>query len=792
LKEFQTRLSETPHTWMEWSASQLLQNTPLHPIAEWGRQRFDIGEAPAERLAELEKVLKAVGLDAIAPLVAPLLDIPLPPSRVETGAPDDLRRRQLAAIESWILAGSRVQPLVLAFEDLQWSDPTSLDLLSAVAESGAQAPLYILATARSEFQAPWRPRAHHALITIPPLNRANVRRMIGALAARAPLSKHIIDTISERSGGVPLFVEEVTRLLLERSQQSDVEAIPPTLQQSLSARLDNLGAEREIAEMGAVLGREFSYALLRDVAGLPDASLQASLARLTNANILLGDGAAPEARYRFRHALIQDAAYENLIRSDRQALHMRAAEVLRDSAGAPGSHEPEAIAHHFTQAGEEDLAIEWWGKAGDQALRRSAFREAVSHLGKAIELADERASDSDPAIAAGRRLKLQSDYAQAVMWSKGFAAEETKAAFARVRELAALCGNAEERFNEYIGRWVRSYTRGELVAARDTAEAFLREAEAEDRAMEAGAARRVLGLTCLSQGEFAAARSHLERTLHDYDPERDRESRFRFSVDTGSAAAAYVALAAWHLGDVDCAAAMMDRAVAGALEIGHIPTIVNVHAFKTRLDVRRDDPAAALHSVEVQVRLARAHAMSLYVVFGDVIASWARAREIGGAEGAKDFRRALAVYMDQGAKADAPYLHGLLGNFVAQSGDPAGALALVDEGLRLADETGEHWSDPELYRFRGEVLQAAGPAARARAEQAFEAAIAIARQQESRSFGLRAALALAKLRQSSDRRVDAAAALTPALQRFSPTPAMPEIVEARALLAALNAPRLLT
>ena len=186
LKEFQTRLSETPHTWIEWSASQLLQNTPLHPIAEWGRQRFDIGEAPAERLAELEKVLKAIGLEAIAPLVAPLLDIPLPPSRVETGAPDDLRRRQLAAIKSWILAGSRVQPLVLAFEDLQWSDPTSLDLLSALAKSGAQAPLYVLATARNEFQAPWRPRAHHALIAIPPLNRANVRRMIGALAARDP------------------------------------------------------------------------------------------------------------------------------------------------------------------------------------------------------------------------------------------------------------------------------------------------------------------------------------------------------------------------------------------------------------------------------------------------------------------------------------------------------------------------------------------------------------------------------------------------------------------------------
>ena len=229
-----------------------------------------------------------------------------------------------------------------------------------------------------------------------------------------------------------------------------------------------------------------------------------------------------------------------------------------------------------------------------------------------------------------------------------------------------------------------------------------------------------------------------------------------------------------------------------ALEIGHIPTIVNVHAFKTRLDVRRDDPAAALHSVEVQVRLAKTHAMSLYIVFGDVIASWARVREIGGAEGAKDFRRALAAYLDQGAKADAPYFHGLLGKFVAQSGDPAGALSLVDEGLRLADETGEHWSDPELYRFRGEILQAADPTATEQAEQAFEAAIAIARQQKSRSFGLRAALALAKLRQSSSRRADAVAALMSALKRFSTTPAMPEIVEASALLAALDAPLLST
>jgi class 3 adenylate cyclase/tetratricopeptide (TPR) repeat protein len=794
LREFRARLSVMPYSWADWNCSQLLQNSPLHPIAEWGRQRFDTAEAPAERLAELEKALAAVGLEAIAPVVAPLLDIPLPSSRVETVAPDELRRRQFAAVESWIMTGTRVQPLILAVEDLQWSDPTTLDLLCTLAESGAGAPFFIVATARPEFRAPWSPRPHHALIALEPLDSNEVRMMVDALASGGSLTRNIVDYVSERTGGVPLFVEEVTRLILERGEQSGVDAIPPTLQQSLAARLDGLGSARETAEIAAVLGREFSYALLHDVSGLPDTSLQASLARLAGADILVAAGAPPQASYRFKHALIQDAAYETLIMRDRQALHLRAAEALRDSGDARAPVKPEAIAYHFTQAGRADLAIEWWAKAGDEALRHSAFREAIAHLGKAIELADEWESTHAPAAfpASSRRLKLQSDYAQALMWSKGFAVEETKAAFARVRELAAQSGNAGERFSEYNGRWVRSYTRGELRSARKAAESFLSEAEAENRAMEAGAARRVLGLTCLSQGEFASARSHLEKALADYDPNRDRESRLRFNVDTGPAAAAYLALALWHLGDVERASALMDHAVAQALEAGHVPTVVNVHAFKARLDVRRDDPAAAMRAVEVHASLVRQHAMALYPAFGDVIASWARGRTTGGAAGAADYRRNLAIYMNQGAKADAPYFHGLLGKFVAESGDRAGALALVDQGLRFAHETGEHWSDPELYRIRGEVLSTAGPARLAAAEDAFETAIAVARGQASRIFGLRAALALAKLRTSNLRSAEAAAALAAALEGLSPTPSIPEIDEALTLLEALKTPHLMS
>ena len=248
--EFRSGLGETPHTWVEWSSSQLLQNTPFHPIVEWGRQRF-VGDLPAEqRFADLENTLRLIGLDAVenAPLLAPLVDIPLPPDRKPTLAPEELRRRQLAALVAWVLAGARSQPVALAFEDLQWADPSSLDLMRALAERGGQAPLLIIATARPEFRPTWSLRSHHSVISLAPLDRVQVRQMVGELASLHALSKEVMDGVSERTGGVPLFIEEVTRLLLERGEQGGVQAIPPTLRQSLAARLDRLGPAREVAQ----------------------------------------------------------------------------------------------------------------------------------------------------------------------------------------------------------------------------------------------------------------------------------------------------------------------------------------------------------------------------------------------------------------------------------------------------------------------------------------------------------------------------------------------------------------
>jgi hypothetical protein len=525
LDEFRSKLTETLHTWSEWSASQLLQNTPLHPISEWGRQRFGVDDAPAEqRLADLENTLRLVGLDPVeyAPLLAPLVDIPLPPARAASLPPEELRRKQLAAMTAWVLAGARSQPIILAFEDLHWADPTSLDLLRTLAERGAQAPLLLLATTRPEFRSPWSLRPHHSLISLSPLDRAGVARMVGEISASHALSKDVIEGVNERTGGVPLFVEEVTRLLLERGEQGGVQAIPPTLQQSLAARLDRLGPAREVAQIGAVLGRDFAYTLLRDIADLDEPALQVSVDRLADADLLFVEGAPPQASYRFKHALIQDAAYDSLLKSRRQALHRRAAELLRDDPERAVA-EPEVIAHHFTQGGLEDLAIEWWGKAGDQALRRSAFQEAIAHLGKAIAMADRAEGTSPPRVlastaSAGQRLKLQTSLGQAMIYSRGFASDESKSVFVHARTLAAGVGDASERFDAYFGLLVGSVMRGELSLARETAESFLHDAENEGRMTEASVARRNVGAARFYQGDLIGGRTNLGEALRIYDP----------------------------------------------------------------------------------------------------------------------------------------------------------------------------------------------------------------------------------------------------------------------------------
>ena len=786
IEEFRARLGETPHTWTEWSSSQLLQNTPLHPVAEYGRQRFGADLPAEQRLADIENALHLVGLDAVAyaPLLAPMVDIPLPKERAPNFAPEELRRRQLAAMTAWILAAARTQPVVLAFEDLHWADPTSLDLMRTLADRGAQAPLLIIATTRPEFRPPWSVRSHHSVISLSPLDRAQVARMVGKLASRHALSKEVIEGMSERTGGVPLFVEEVTRLLLERGEQGGPQAIPPTLQQSLAARLDRLGEAREVAQIGAVLGRDFSYRLLDAVAGAEPGRLRAALDRLAESDLVIVEGAPPSGSYRFKHALIRDAAYDSLLKSRRQTLHHRAADAL-----VAADAEPEVIAHHFTKAGLDDLAIEWWGKAGDQALRRSAFQEAVAHLGKAIEMADKGATvwpAPDGGAAPTHRLTpLRIAYGNALLQARGYGAPETTQAFAKARESASVDKDALGRLSADYGLWTSSYTRGQLPSMRAHAVAFLNDAEASPDSPEACVAHRAVGITCWFAGEYCEARDHLERALALFQPGRDDDLAFRFGHDAGVGAMLYLAITLWPLGDVTRSIALVESARERLESITHVGTRAQGKCHAALFELMRGDHARATPNALELVRLAREYNLPFWRASGVFLEGWVTAATGAVGSGLEDMRGGAELLREQNLLWFDGLLKITLAEAEARAGDSDRAVAILDEALAASDRTGYRAFEAELHRARGEMLLRRNSTDPAPAEEAFLTAIAVAKHQATRSFELRAALPLAKLYQSTARPADAHAVLEPALEGFSPTPEFPEIAKALELAAAI-------
>ncbi len=788
IQEFHAQLGETPHTWVEWSSSQLLQNTPLHPIVEWARLRFGGADAPdGQGLADLENTLRLVGLDVDK--YAPPLSALLAERQVAAFTPEELRRRQLEAISAWILAGARSQPIVLAFEDLHWADPTSLDLMRMLAERGAQAPLLAIATGRPEFRPPWNISAHHSAISLSPLDRAQVARMVSQLASRHALSQEVVEGVSERSGGVPLFVEEVTRLLLERRVEGGAPAIPPTLQQSLAARLDRLGPAREIAQIGAVLGRNFPHALLQAVADLDEAELWSALERLAEADILFIEGDGLRANYRFKHALIQDAAYESLLKSRRRALHRRAAELLRDNPERAAA-EPEAIARHFTEAGLDDLAIEWWGKAGDQALRRSAFQEAIAHLGKAIAMADKadataRQATGRSASANQRLAQLHVAYGNALIAARGYAAPETTEAFARARESASGGKDATEKLAGVYGLWVGGYVRGELPSMRAHAQAFLDDVAARPDSPEAAVAHRVAGITCWFAGGYREARDHFARALEVFKPGRDDDLAFRFGFDPGVGAMGYLASALWPLGEVDRAISLIDRMQSRSAEITHAGTLAFARLHTALFESMRRDPARVESNASELARLAREHKLAFHGAAAAFLEGWVKAQS-GTPGGLEEMRRAheqvrqqrVLTFLDLGTIA--------LAEAEARAGDLQRAGVLLDEALETDERASCRAFEAELRRARGEIQLLRDPTDPAPAEDAFLAAIAVAKQQGTRSFELRAALSLAKLYAATGRPARAHAVLAPALEGFSLTSKFPESEEALEIIAAVE------
>ena len=444
LQRLHEQIMETPHTWVEAAAGALYQNTPFYPVSELlrGLLTWRGDEPPEEQLAQLQSALELAGLKAseAVSLIAPLLNLPLPAKYPPLSlSPEQQRRRLLATLVEWALGAARVQPIVIAIEDLHWADPSTLELLQLLVEQGATARLLLLHTARPEFRAAWPLRTHHTQITLNRLSSRNVRTMVGQVAAQKALTEETVAAVVERTGGVPLFVEELTRAVLESGDAKLTgREIPVTLHDSLMARLDKMGPAKEVAQLGAVIGSEFSYELLHAVHPLAEEDLRRALRGLADAELLYVRGLAPEATYQFKHALIRDAAYEALLKSRRKDLHRLVASTIDDKFAAFKEAHPEVPARHWTEAGETEPAIAEWSKAGKAAEARNAFREALESYQQAMALLTLLPESPERDL---RELELRELVVQMLNVTRGYAAPETREATERAAVLAEKSGN---------------------------------------------------------------------------------------------------------------------------------------------------------------------------------------------------------------------------------------------------------------------------------------------------------------------------------------------------------------
>ena len=795
IEEFHAKLNETPHTWAEFSCSQLLQNTPLHPIADWGRQRFGSADTAAEkRLADLESTLALVKLDhplENAALLAPLLDIPLPADRALALPPEELRRRQLAALTNWWMIGARAQPAVTVVEDLHWADPTTLDLLRGIAERGARAPLFVLITARPEFRAPWGVRSHHSMISLAPLNHDQVQHMVGELAALHALPKEIVDGMTERTGGVPLFVEEVTRLLLERGERNDIHAIPPTLQQSLMARLDRLGPAREVAQIGSVIGRDFSYALLRAVAGMDDTPLQAAIDRLVDADILLAQGLPADADYRFKHALIQDAAYENLLKSRRQVLHRRVGETLRDQFAGTAAAEPELLAHHFTRAGMTEVAVEWWGKAGQGSLARSALVEAAGQFTRAL---DQIATLPGTPALRREQIKLQVGLITPLVHVKGWSALETKAAAERARlliEQAEALGEPPEDplllFSVLYGVFIASVGAFNGDVTRDIAARTLELAEKQSASFPRVLGHNNLGGSLLLLGDVAEARTHFDQAIALYDPAAHRSLAARFGEDQTVATLVLRSRVLWLLGYPDAALRDTDDALKNARETGQAASLMIALGWSSvPLTLYRDYSRATALAQE-QCALADEKDATQWRVNGylNQVALFALTGDASNA--VQLITSGITALRPTGVTVGMPWwlLHlAIAHTHVGQLDD---AWRYIGEAVKTIEATKERWCEAEVNRIAGEIALKSPEPDGGKAEANFEHALSVARQQQAKSWELRACMSLARLWRDQGKVQQARELLAPVYGWFTEGFDTRDLKEAKALLDELAA-----
>lgn len=784
------------HRRVRYQCSPYHTNSALHPfIAQLERAAgITSQDTPGQTLDKLEAML-ALGTQQVAsvtPLIAALLSITTGERYPPLGlTPAQQRRQTFAALLDQLEGLARHQPLLIVCEDMHWADATTLELFDLAVDRIRGLPILVLMTFRPEFEPPWAGLANVSLLQLERLDRQDTRALVEEVAIGRQVPREMMTQIINKTDGIPLFVEELTKMVMESGLLVESAgryrldnplpplAIPETLQDSLMARLDRLAPVKEVAQIGAAIGRDFSYTLLRCVAGRDELTLNAALAQLEQAELLLRRGTPPEASYSFKHALVQEAAYESLLKSRRQLLHKHIGDVLRDQFPSMAETEPEVVAFHFTQAGLGGVALEWWRKAGQQALKRSAYSEAIAHLGKAVAIADELPDAPDRVMS---RLHLQIAYGRALRGSLGHSAPETVAAWTRARQFASGINDPVELAPIHSGLFNACLTHGEIAPMRQLADAII---DVADRRPESPVAAVVAhwtsGVTCWFGGEYLDARMHLEQALAIYGAEPDPATFKASALDLPFVVMRFLALVLWPLGAIDRARRLAAEAVSGS---GEQRALAQANALVHRA-VFDGLCGGMLEQTEtiLALGLARDHTMPLYVAAGTYLNGLAKWRAGDRMVGRTEMRRGWTLLHENDCYLCEPFWGMHVAVADAEAGQLEAGLEILRELIIWAQQSGQHWLDAELHRVQGELLLRHDAPNLSGAEDAFNRALEIARHQQTRTFELRSALGLARLHNTNVRPEAVSAVLAPVLAEFGAgRQDLPEIQEAEGLL----------
>jgi TOMM system kinase/cyclase fusion protein len=795
-------VSTEPQAWLTpCQCSPYYQNTALYPMIDLLERvalRFEREESPQQKLRKLEGFVVQYGLPLAeaVPLLAALLSLPLTADYAPlTMSSEQQKQQTLHALLTILLRIAAQQHVLFVMEDLHWIDPTTLAFLHYLVDQVPTARILALLTCRPDFTPPWTGRSHLTHVTLRRLPQRQAAEMISAVAHRKTLPPEVVAQVVAKTDGVPLFVEELTKMVLESGflqEQDDGYtltgplpplAIPTTLHDSLMARLDRLAMVKGLAQLGATLGREFSYALLQAVSPWEEGTLQQGLHQLVQAEFLYQQGLPPQATYLFKHALIQDTAYQSLLRSTRQQYHQHIAQVLEARFPDLCDTQPELLAHHYTEAGVAAQAVPYWQRAGQRALQGSANLEAIGHLTRGLELLTTL---PDTPERARQELALQLPLGLAFIATKGQAARDVGRTYSRARELCQQMDDVPQLLQVLYGLWHFHVVRAEHHAAQQLGEQCLRLEQHVHDPLLLLEIQWIVGVSAFLLGEFARARTSWEQSLALYAPHQHSAYRNLFGVDLGVFCLCFAAHTLWQLGYADQARTRISAALTLAEETAHPFSLALALDYAAILYQLCGDAHTTQALAGRAITLCTAQGFAYYLAWGTIMQGWALAAQGQAEAGMAQMHHGLAAIRATGAAVRQPYYRAVLAEVYGHSGHAEDGLTLLAEALEAVRTTGECWWEAELYRLRGALLGQQGPGQKwAEAEACFQQALEVARRQQAKSLELRAARNLSRLWQQQGKQQEAYDLLAPIYGWFTEGFDTADLQEAKAVLSAV-------